>query len=131
MKNATGFTLIELMVVIAIVGIIAAIAIPSFAEQMRKSRRSDAIRGLGEVQLRQEKWRSNHATYGTGAEIVLPTSDYYTFAITAGSNTATGWIATATPTAGTAQAGDKCGTYTFTMGSGILTKGATGGSACY
>lgn len=124
----TGFTLIELLTVIAIIAILAAIAVPTFNEQVRKSRRSDAIRGLADVQLRQERWRSNHTTYGTGANIGLPTSDHYTFAVTAGSNTATGWVATATPSG--AQASDSCGTFTYTMASGSLSKAAEK-SGCY
>jgi type IV pilus assembly protein PilE len=130
MKRLAGFTLIELMVVVAIMAILAAIAIPSFTEQVRKSRRTDAIQGLGDIQLKQERWRANHTTYGTGANIGLPTSQHYTFAITAASNTAAGYVATATPIAGSAQAGDSCGTYTFTMASGVLNKAAAG-SRCY
>ena len=112
MKRARGFTLIELMVVLTVVGILLAIAVPAFNEQIRKGRRSEALRCLSEIQGKQELWRSNHATYGTGANIVLPTCPvYYTIAVTA--NTATAWTATATP--GGVQAGDRCGTYTFAV----------------
>ena len=55
MKRHAGFTLIELLVTIAIVGIIAAIALPMFGEQMAKSRRSEAISTLADLQLRQER----------------------------------------------------------------------------
>lgn len=130
MRRQTGFTLIELMVVIAIVGILAAIAIPAFSEQMRKSRRSDALQGLGDIQLQQERWRSNHATYGATADLSLPASDHYTFAVTAGSNTAVGYVMTATPKSTSPQTGDRCGTYTFTMASGTLGKSAAA-SNCY
>lgn len=101
----------ELMVTIAILGIIVAIALPSFNEQVRKSRRSEALQGLSELQLRQERWRSNHASYSDGTLTfgALPTSDYYDFAVTA--NTATDAAMTATPKG--AQAGDSCGTYTL------------------
>jgi type IV pilus assembly protein PilE len=128
--KSRGFTLIELMVVVAIVAILAMIALPSFNEQVRKSRRSEALRGLSDLQLKQERWRSNHTTYGTLADVGAPTSSYYTFAVTAASNTATGYAITAAPIAGSAQGGDRCGTYTFTMASGVLTKSASGGSNC-
>ena len=42
MKKTSGFTLIELLITIAVVGILAAIAVPSFQEQVRKGRRAEA-----------------------------------------------------------------------------------------
>lgn len=71
MRQIKGFTLIELMVVVAIVAIIAAIAIPSYQSQVRKSRRADATSNLGDIQLRQERWRAERATYGTLVELGL------------------------------------------------------------
>ena len=108
MRNK-GFTLIELLVTLAIVGILAIIAIPSFTEQVAKSRRSEAIKGLGDLLLRQERWRSNHTTYGTEAQTGKLTSDFYDFAITV--NDGTDALMTATPKG--AQAGDRCGTYSL------------------
>ena len=121
-ENANGFTLIELMVVLAIIAIIAAIAIPSYNEQVRKSRRSDALRAVGQLQLDLERWRAECPTYadqlsckdfngngtvdaGEGAYPTVPTSDYYTVAITGQSSTA--YTVTATPAG--AQANDRCG----------------------
>ena len=118
MKQQSGFTLIELMVVVAIVAIIATFAIPAFTEQVRKSRRSDAIATLGDLQVRQERWRSNNATYGTLANITGTTAalfngahDNYDFAVT--TNTATAYTITATPKG--AQSGDRCGTFTLAL----------------
>ena len=111
MKPSRGFTLIELIIVITILGIILAIAVPSFFEQLAKSRRAEAKQGLSDLQLRQEKWRSNHATYGTSAQVLLPSSTYYDFAVTA--NTGTDAAMTATPKAAGPQNGDRCGTYTL------------------
>jgi type IV pilus assembly protein PilE len=114
----SGFTLIELVVVIAIVGILAAIAIPTFSEQIRKSRRSEAVTVLGDLQLRQERWRSNHTTYGTLAEVTGTTAalfngaqSNYDFAVTV--NNAGAYTLTATPKG--SQTGDRCGTYSIEL----------------
>lgn len=116
---ARGFTLIELLVVIAIVAIIAAIAIPSYTEQVRKGRRADAARAVGQLQLELERWRSEQPTYinckvttspddcsGSPATYpAAPTSDFYTIAISGTSRTA--YTITATPSG--VQVGDRCG----------------------
>ncbi|WP_415918828.1 type IV pilin protein [Thalassotalea crassostreae] len=60
-----GFTLIELMMVVAIIGIIAAIAYPSFSDSMMKARRSDARSALLEIAIQQAKLRGSCATYGS------------------------------------------------------------------
>lgn len=65
MRRIRGFTLIELMVVLAIVAILAAIAVPAFTGQVRKSRRSDAMQALSELQLKEERYRASNATYGS------------------------------------------------------------------
>lgn len=126
--KANGFTLLELMVVVTIVAILAAIAIPSFNEQARKSRRSEALQCLSDVQLRQEKWRSNHATYGSGTNIGVPSTANYTCAVTV--NTPFNHTSTATPVAGSPQAGDRCGTYTFEVIAGVLDKKFSGTAPC-
>jgi type IV pilus assembly protein PilE len=131
MNKHQGFTLIELMVVLAIVGILAAIAYPSYKEAVAKGHRSEAIQGLNDVLLKEERYRSNNATYGTCDNVVTSctsynsTLAYYTIAVSG--NTATGYTLTATPKG--AQSGDRCGTYTFTMSNGTLSK-TTSGSNC-
>lgn len=117
-----GFTLIELMVVIAIIAIIAAIAIPSYTEQVRKGRRADAVRFVGDLQLRLEQWRAENPCYGTtpspacnavsGTYPAVPTaavSPFYTIAIATALPSS--YSITATPTG--VQADDRCGTLTL------------------
>ena len=124
-----GFTLLELMIVVTIIAILAALAMYAYNGQARKSKRAEAKQVLADLILKQEKYRSNHTTYGTIANIGgSPTSSYYTFALTAASNTATGYVMTATPTGD--QAKDTCGTLTVTMASGTLTK-APATSGCW
>ena len=103
----------ELMIVVAIIGIIAAIAYPSFIEQIRKSRRADAKASLEALALNQEKWRANHATYGALADVWSGTASnegHYTIAQDASVTiTGTAYRFKATPVGD--QANDRCGTF--------------------
>lgn len=72
-----GFTLIELMIVVAVIAILAAIAMPAYTDYVRRARRSDAIQELLRLQQAQEKWRAGHSTYSDGKEAgttVVPVS---------------------------------------------------------
>ena len=54
-KHSAGFTLIELMIVVAIIAIIAAVAFPSYQEHVRKTRRADAQTALLELSQFMER----------------------------------------------------------------------------
>lgn len=113
-RKPRGFTLIELMIAIAIIGILAAVAYPSFQDSIRKSRRSDAWSLLQNAALAQEKYRTSNASYAsavTSLSGACPTSGsctspsgYYTLSIE--TPTATGFTLVATAAAGTSQASD-------------------------
>ncbi len=64
-RAGKGFTLIELMIALAIVGVLLVIAIPNYQDSMRKTRRSDAMAALLDLSLRQEKFRAQNGTYTT------------------------------------------------------------------
>ncbi len=65
-NNKHGFTLIELMIVVAVVGILAAIAYPSYTDSVRKARRSDGTAALMNAAQRMEVYYARNGAY-TGA----------------------------------------------------------------
>lgn len=65
LKNKKGFTLIELMIVIAIIGILAAIAIPNFLNYQCKARQAEAKTNLGSIRTAQEGYYAEYSTYST------------------------------------------------------------------
>lgn len=112
-RPATGFTLIELMVAVVVVGILLAVALPSFMDSIRKGRRSEAFAALAALQQAQERYRGNNATYAstlTSLNITTPTgpSGYYALSIAA--PTATGYDLSAEAVSGKSQVNDgNCG----------------------
>ena len=62
-RHIKGFTLVELMIVVAIVAILAAIAYPSYAESVRKGRRAEARAALTELLQQQERFMTQNNTY--------------------------------------------------------------------
>jgi type IV pilus assembly protein PilA len=67
LRNKKGFTLIELMIVVAIIGILAAIAIPNFMNYQCKARQSEAKTSLGTVRTLQEAYLAEYGSYGSTA----------------------------------------------------------------
>ena len=64
-KSVNGFTLIEIMIVVAVVAILLAVALPAYQEQVRKTKRSLARAELQELLGRQEQYFVNNRSYAT------------------------------------------------------------------
>lgn len=131
-RSEAGFTLIELMVVIAIVGILASIAYPAYRRQVMRAQRTDATAALLRVAAAQERYYLQNNSYAATAAITtappaglgIPGTDrrYYTLTIES-TDLAAGFTAVAVPVAGGPQVGDTdCARFTLTE---ALLRGAT------
>lgn len=67
-----GFTLIELMIVVAIIGILAAVAIPAFMDYMKKSKKTEASLQLNKIAKNSKVLFNTNAAYSTNAETITP-----------------------------------------------------------
>jgi type IV pilus assembly protein PilE len=106
MRKIKGFTLIELMVVVAIIGIIAAIAYPSYVNSMRKGRRADGQAALTDAAQALERCYTSYGRYNDTADCTMAATlssdglksqqDFYTVIVTVPDLTTTAYTLTAT-----------------------------------
>ena len=114
MRRQAGFTIIELLIAVAIVGILTMVAYPSYQDSVRKSRRSDGVAASLAVQVAQERFRGSCRFYAqnlgssdvcganagasTAAAGTTSNEGYYTLSIEASSATGNAYTIVATPT---------------------------------
>ncbi len=83
LKTANGFTLIELMIVVAIIGLLATIALPSYQDYIRRGKIGEATSELAAFRARQEQYFQDNRTYvsgGTTCGGILPSgTKYFTY----------------------------------------------------
>jgi type IV pilus assembly protein PilE len=110
-RSNRGFTLIEIMIVTAIIGILITIGYPSLTEYVNKGRRADAVGLLSDQAQILERFYSKGSVY-TGVTGLSAGNDYYTITRTIITDQA--FLVTAVRKPGTAMAADKCGDFTIT-----------------
>jgi type IV pilus assembly protein PilE len=86
-RMQAGFTLIEVMIVVAIVGILASIALPAYGDYIRRGRITDAINGLSDMRVKLEQYFQDNRKYtnacATGTVAPAPTNtENFTFSCT-------------------------------------------------
>ncbi|MDO4709646.1 MAG: type IV pilin protein [Pseudomonadota bacterium] len=135
LKRQSGFTLIELMVVVVVIAILASIAIPSYERHLIKSRRNAGAACLLEMAQFAERYHTTKMSYSGLNDAALPNtacrselSGHYTFSFQ-GSPTATAYTLQAVPQGNQAVKDTSCGTLRITHTGAKSASG--GGSNCF
>lgn len=136
MKKGGGFTLIELMIALAIIGILAAIAVPSYVEYIRRSHRSEARSVLLLTAQWMDRWRGENGSSYIGADLAAagftqsPQEGAAVYNIALVGVQVNTYMLTATPVAEGPMDGDDCGVFTINE-QGLRTAAGQGSGALY
>ncbi|MDD2894259.1 MAG: type IV pilin protein [Halothiobacillaceae bacterium] len=83
MKQQNGFTLVELMIVVVIVGILASVALPAYQDYVVRGKLTEATSNLANARVKMEQYYQDNRTYDTGAgcpATIAASSDNFTYA---------------------------------------------------
>ncbi|MFP3874603.1 MAG: type IV pilin protein [Thiohalophilus sp.] len=115
-KTGQGFTLIEVMITLMILGVLAAIAVPAYNAMKQKGNRTDAVSALSRIAQLQERWYSNKGTYANDLDTIgmSTTSEqgHYNLSLDFDASTPDEFTATATAT-GPQQQDENCNTFSL------------------
>jgi type IV pilus assembly protein PilE len=117
MLKLRGFTLIELMITVAVVGILATIALPAYTRYVARAKIVEAMTALGDYRIKMEQYFQDNRNYGaptSACPVAVSASAYFNFSCAVGSaSPAVAYTATATSVAGAL--GASTGDYTYTI----------------
>ncbi len=143
MRHISGFSLIELMIVVAVVAILSAIALPSYQEYVTRGKITEATSNLADMRVKMEQYFQDNRTYVgacvAGTTAPLPpaaTTRYFDFACPAGNLTATTFLVTATGRAAQGMGGffysvDQANVQASVITAPALTDGWASNAACW
>lgn len=121
-----GFTLVEMLITLAVLAILAALAWPTYQSAVQKGRRADGMAALAQLMQRQERWRSEHTSYqATLATLGMNSTSpdgHYTLSVVDNSVSANGYTIRATAKSTSPQNSDaKCAVLQVVVAGGNIT----------
>jgi len=131
--QSKGFTLIELVIVVAIIAVLSAIAIPAYRQYVLRSNRTSATRALQDMATREENYYFTNNAYtnsttNLGLTSAVTPDGYYTLSIPSASSTDYTLLATA---AGTQTKDLKCGNFQLQRNGTENVTGTSGSTSCW